>query len=286
MLTGSGQFLSEALAARRDITTDPTPIDGRVLVVEDNPVNQAVAVGMLTQLGCEVEIASNGEAALESLAGEDFRLVLMDCQMPVMDGFQATREIRSREGPEEHVPIVALTANALQGDRQRCLAVGMDDYLSKPFTIKELQEVLARWVPTSVVELPPAPPTGEDPAESDEPLLDQTALDNIRQLQGPNGTNMLDRVIELYLTSSPDLMAELRSAMDGFDAERVRQAAHALKSSSANLGATRFAEYCRQLEEIARNDNLGHGNELYRKLRNLYPRIVSALQAIIQRKSA
>jgi CheY-like chemotaxis protein len=117
---------------------------GRVLLVEDNSVNQLVAQGMLASIGCEVSIAANGQIAVDRLAVEDFDLVLMDCQMPVLDGFSATRMIRNRG---QRVPIIALTANAVAGDRERCLAIGMDDYLCKPFTLDALRQVLQRWLP-------------------------------------------------------------------------------------------------------------------------------------------
>ena len=119
---------------------------GRVLLVEDNPVNQAVAIGMLDALGCHATVAADGREAIDRLAAAEFDAVLMDCQMPVMDGFEATRAIRSREGFGTRLPIIALTANAVTGDRERCLAAGMDEYLSKPFRLEQLREVLSRYL--------------------------------------------------------------------------------------------------------------------------------------------
>ena len=119
-------------------------LTGRVLLVEDNTVNQLVAQGMLHNLGCEVATADDGRIAIDKLLVEEFDLVLMDCQMPVLDGFSATRMIRDRG---QDIPIIALTANAVAGDRERCLAVGMDDYLGKPFTLDSLRQVLMRWLP-------------------------------------------------------------------------------------------------------------------------------------------
>jgi CheY-like chemotaxis protein len=116
----------------------------KVLLVEDNKVNQAVAQGMLRKMGCEVTIATNGVEALERFEKEPYDLVFMDCSMPVMDGYQATREMRRRQGTTKHTPIVAMTANAMEDDRDRCLAAGMDDYLAKPFTFAALRELLER----------------------------------------------------------------------------------------------------------------------------------------------
>ncbi|WP_273703857.1 response regulator, partial [Candidatus Accumulibacter vicinus] len=121
----------------------------RVLLVEDNPVNRAVALAILEHCGCEVGIAVDGREAVEICGAGDFDLVLMDCQMPEMDGYEATRAIRAREHPGKRVPIVALTANAMSGDRERCLAAGMDDYLAKPIQIEALAEVLRRQSPAT-----------------------------------------------------------------------------------------------------------------------------------------
>jgi CheY-like chemotaxis protein len=120
----------------------------RVLLAEDNPVNQAVASGMLELMGAHVTVAGNGREALDLLAAAEFDLLLIDCQMPVMDGFEATHAIRRGEGadPDRRLPIIALTANAVAGDRETCLAAGMDDYLSKPFTYAELHSIVAQWV--------------------------------------------------------------------------------------------------------------------------------------------
>jgi CheY-like chemotaxis protein len=131
-----------------------------VLLAEDTTVNQQVAIAMLTRIGCEVTLAHNGDEAIALIAGEHFDVVLMDCQMPEMDGFEATRRIRAREGSGPRLPIVALTANALQGDRERCLAAGMDDYLSKPFTRAALHAVLMRWLPRA------PPPQNDQVAET------------------------------------------------------------------------------------------------------------------------
>ena len=264
----------------------PKPIAGgaRILLVEDNPVNQAVALGMLNLLGCKVVVADHGQAAVERLADEDFDLVLMDCQMPVMDGFEATAEIRRRQGNDARIPIVALTASALDGDRERCLNAGMDDYLSKPFTVESLQSMLKRWLePGSNQPIPDAPAA---PVLDEEVVLDQAALDNIRALETAGNSDMLVRVIELYLANSSELMSAMKQAFAENDSESVRQAAHTLKSSSANLGAMTFSETCRLIEEQSKSPYLHQTERIYHQLARLYPKVVAALQLELQQKSA
>jgi CheY-like chemotaxis protein len=119
----------------------------RVLVAEDNPVNQRVAVRMLERLGLGADVAADGREAVQSYARQPYAAILMDCQMPELDGFEATARIRAREEPGRHVPIIAMTASAMRGDRERCLAAGMDDYVSKPVTVESLRAVLERWLP-------------------------------------------------------------------------------------------------------------------------------------------
>ncbi|NJL15849.1 MAG: response regulator [Nitrospira sp.] len=196
----------------------PSPTDLRILLVEDNPVNREVASGMLEALNCRIDMAENGREAVTALQTTEYALVFMDCQMPEMDGFTATRLIREREANADQpcsdlastarrrVPIVALTAHAMQGDRELCLAAGMDDYLTKPFTLSQLEHMLSRWVPKndtatiggdSIVPAPPRKPMdgnqpicatkeGEHNGIAVEPMIiDQSALAAIRALQRP-----------------------------------------------------------------------------------------------------
>jgi len=256
----------------------------RVLLVEDNQVNQTVAQRMLEGLGCSVGLASNGLEALEKLARERFDLVLMDCQMPEMDGYTAVTELRGREKEAgmAHVPVVALTANALAGDRERCLAAGMDDYISKPFRRDALAAVLARWscVPAEHSE---DPHTEEHTMAPDtEPAvpaaIDQRALDGIRSLANDTAPDLLDQVIQLYLSSATELLAQLRAGLQANDKDAVRVAAHTLKSSSANLGATAFADMCKQLEHAARVGTLGPHLPSITQVESEYDRVRIALE--------
>ena len=270
----------------------PAGFGGRVLVVEDNPVNQQVAAAMLESLGVAHALADNGRIALDRLGQERFDLILMDCQMPEMDGFEATGQIRARQRAgllPGKLPIIALTANAVEGDRERCLAAGMDDYLGKPFTRERLAATLGRWLP-----LADAPPTPVEPAvapgpaapdkasaaaaDSDGPL-NPRALEAIRKLAGPRDASLVNQVIGAYLADTPPRFGQLRAAAEAGDAEALRQAAHALKSSSANVGAEQLAALCKELEMLGRGGGGDGVRPLVARAEAEVARVVAALSA-------
>ena len=202
----------------------------RVLVAEDNPVNQLVVQTMLAKRGLEADIAGDGEEALAKLADHEYAAVFMDCQMPNLDGYSATRRIRA-EGLR--LPIIAMTAHAMKGDRERCLEAGMDDYLSKPLRSEPLDEVLERWI-----EAPgPAPAAVEA-------LIDEARMRTFRD----DYPDIVDQLLELFLSSTPPLLDELRTAADAGDHDELRRAAHKLKGSCQNIGATFMATLCRTIE--------------------------------------
>ena len=238
-----------------------------VLLVEDHPINQEVGEAMLAQLGCSVEVAGNGRIALDLYSQRSWDLILMDCQMPEMDGYEATRTIRRAEvaqnGLGRHIPIVALTAHALEGDRDKSLEAGMDDHLSKPFTFDQLSEVLAKYLPFQRVEhgvasLPDDPkeheaPAPEDPAGGDDPDgIDRTILDRIRAIEAQGSTGLLTTVITYYVNESPGMIASLRKAVEADDARTMQELAHSLKSASANVGARTVAGLCKEMEMAGR----------------------------------
>ncbi|OQW68339.1 MAG: hypothetical protein BVN29_00410 [Nitrospira sp. ST-bin5] len=242
---------------------------GRVLLVEDNPVNREVSTGMLDLLGYRVTVAEDGQQAVAASAIESFDLILMDCQMPVMDGFMATARIRDREQQTHaaRIPIIALTANAMDGDRERCLAAGMDDYLSKPFSQQALAEVLSRWYvrreqlqPTDSHVEAPSPDDGENRPSTASPAthIDRTAWASITALQRPGKPNLLHKTISLYLTSAQAQVDGLRQALQEKNHQAMIVPAHTLKSSSALLGATQLAELAGQIERACRD---GRGTE-------------------------
>ncbi|HEY5996863.1 MAG TPA: response regulator [Candidatus Deferrimicrobiaceae bacterium] len=245
------------LVSRHTVTGGRRKFEGRVLLVEDNPVNQEVTVAMLSVLGCETDVAANGQEALDALARGGYDLVLMDCQMPVLDGFAATRAIREREAETggARLPVVALTANALAGDSDFCLAAGMDGYLSKPFTILKLGDTLAGWLPA--VADPDADVAAEavEPRAKSDPSLPHAGppvLERFWMLDGPEGQELLERVVNLFLSDAPGLVSRILAAAEKGDGEALRASAHSLKSSSGNLGAKALSELCRNIEERAR----------------------------------
>ncbi|MGZ5161740.1 MAG: c-type heme family protein [Burkholderiales bacterium] len=227
----------------------------RVLVAEDAPVNWELAVAMLESFGCEAQVAKNGREAVAAVERERFDLILMDCQMPEMDGFEATRKLRAMEAAagtrSVRIPIVALTANAIKGDRERCLTSGMDDYLAKPFKEEQLWNVLVKWIKrenSDVVE------AESKPSDS---TLDIAVLDNIRRLQRPGAPNLLHKVVSIFLAEGPELLQTMHGAIATANDTALLRAVHKLKSSSANLGAVKLAELCKAMETQAQAGRLG-----------------------------
>jgi PAS domain S-box-containing protein len=276
----NGQTLRNPSAEARE-GEPQTNLDARVLLVEDNPVNQELGVSMLESLGCRAEVAWNGSEALRHVAQADFDLILMDCQMPQMDGYEATQGIRKREeaekGPERRVPIVALTAHAMQGDRERCLAAGMDDYLSKPFSREQLQEVLERWLRRPPVGLPATVAATSCEASPRQASIDPNALQTLRSLQHLGKPDLLERVIRIYLEDSLRLLEELRDARNKGDAALMKRQAHSLKSSSANVGAMRLSQLCRELERLEPDQAAGRTQGILSQIETEYRQVRSEL---------
>jgi CheY-like chemotaxis protein len=243
-----------------------THFSARILVAEDNPVNQDVATGILENMGCSVVIALNGAVAVRRLAKEKFDLVLMDCEMPVLDGLQATMRIREfeamtagREGGGKRTPIVALTAHALADVRQKCMEAGMDDFLTKPFDETQMSKALHRWI--GHLERAPAaepadPVRRAQPAESrparEESPIDFAALDNVAAFKGATGEALFKRVVSRFTGTAPVLAASLREHYATSDAEALWRIAHNLKSSASALGANRLAGQAGEIELVAR----------------------------------
>jgi CheY-like chemotaxis protein len=240
-------------------------------LVEDNPVNREVAVGMLESLGCKARAVENGWLAIEAMNDGTYDAILMDCQMPVMDGLSATAEIRRREATagRPRVPIVALTANAMEGDRERCLAAGMDDFLSKPFAQQQLATVLKRWLSVRAL------PEQRDRAEAARPpLVDVGVLRNISALARPA---LLNSLIDLYLEHSPSLVSAVETAAANQQINAMTEALHTLKSSTANLGGTRLAMAAKECEALVRNGGLGSVGPLVARIRREYQEFCVAL---------
>jgi len=270
-------------------SADPQPGGGakslhfrRLLLVEDNPVNQEVALAMLQSLGIEAVSAWSGEEALEKIAVDRFDVVLMDCQMPKMDGYATTIRIRELEQAHQRarMPIVALTANALSGDADRCFAAGMDHYLSKPFTLEQLRAVLEPYASDGEADrVAESPVTDESPATNDNAVLDQQTLGRIRALHRPGGPDLLAKVVGIYLSSSLALTDVMRAAARGGDCAALVHAAHALKSSSANVGAIAFADLCRDVEAAAAGGDMAQACTLVERLLAQHRQVLQALDA-------
>jgi PAS domain S-box-containing protein len=261
-------------------TPMPAPEPGRlglherILVVEDNRVNQQVALGILQRLGYRADAVGNGIEALQALADIDYRLVLMDCEMPEMDGFEATTHIRREESAVRNhaVPIIAMTAHAMQGDRDRCLAAGMDDYVAKPITPRALAKTLERWfVHTEIA-----------PDDRSEGAPGRGGLDGAGLLARLMGdAELLSEVASEFMADAPQRIASLRAYVQAGDAERTRYEAHTLKGASANMGGDALREVAEQVEHAAAGGDLARAEELLPALEARYASLADELARFV-----
>jgi two-component system, sensor histidine kinase and response regulator len=242
---------------------EPAPVapsGARVLVAEDNPVNQLVIQGMLAKRGLAADVVANGREALAALDRERHAAVLMDVQMPEVDGYEATRRIRATEDGDRRVPIIALTAGALEGDREAALSAGMDDYLPKPLRPEQLDAVLERWIGARA-----------EPAPS-EPLVDDSRIRGFRE----DYPDIVDRLVALFADSTPPLLDQLGDAAGSGDDDQVRKLAHKLKSGCDNVGATRMSALCRTLEQSS-----GDPGALVDELTAAYPATLAEIRGAV-----
>jgi CheY-like chemotaxis protein len=241
----------------------------RILLAEDNTMNQKVALRLLERLGYRADVATNGLEAIEALERQPYDVVLMDVQMPELDGLDATRRICERWSAETRPHIIAMTANALPEDREACFAAGMNDYVAKPIRAEELAAALKRARPRQNGAV--------GPDAVDYVNLDDGALRNLRDL---GGEDFLREVIDAFLADAPELMATLRRSLDEQSAEELRRTAHTLKSNGATLGAEQFAELCRTLEQRAKAGELDGTSELVDRIEQGYPPLAKALSTL------
>jgi CheY-like chemotaxis protein/HPt (histidine-containing phosphotransfer) domain-containing protein len=242
----------------------------RILLAEDNAMNQKVALRLLERLGYGADIANNGLQALEALEQKPYDVVLMDVQMPELDGLDATRRIVERWPAETRPHIIAMTANALPEDREACFAAGMNDYVAKPIRAEELAAALKRARPLST--------NGDAGSDTVEFVsLDDDALKNLRDL---GGDDFLGEVIDAFLADAPGLLATLRRSLDDGNREELRRVAHTLKSNGSTLGAEGFAELCRTLEQSAKTGELDGASELVERIDAEYRPLEEALSAL------
>lgn len=273
----------------------------KVLMAEDNPINQEIGCAMLESLGCKVVLAESGTEAIEAFGKETFDLVLMDCQMPEMDGYEATRIIRQKERQAERTDpgrkracIIALTANALMGDKEKCLAAGMNDYLAKPFTIHQIHIVMSHWLDTdggTAGNISGSGPErrGEAHILTDEQhhlvdvdlsVIDKSFITQITSLQKPGTPSILEKVVDSYLESFPSQSENLGKAVRTNDIAGMLSISHTLKSSSATLGATALADLFSEVEHLAQKKTTVGAGEFLEKIEAVFVDVKKALTYI------
>jgi ammonium transporter, Amt family len=271
----------------------------RLLLVDDNLVNQQVGVRMLTTLGYQVDIAANGREAVEAITRTAYAGVFMDCQMPEMDGFEATREIRKRARITPHLPIIAMTATAMVGDREKCLEAGMNDFLSKPVKLEDLRRILEKWLfqasstrhhedeagPHQPDNREVSPRSGTS-APDLSPPLDSTILADLRRLGGDEDPVFFISVIEQFCQDSVSHMDRINLAIQKNEGDSLSKVAHAFKGCSRTIGAKPLAELAFQLEQIGQTQNLEKAQAIFVSLQSEFERVQAALQDELKQSSA
>ncbi|TAJ25951.1 MAG: response regulator [Nitrospirae bacterium] len=298
-----------ALVTRHSLNEATIRSRPRILVADDNTINQKVAVRILETLGFQAEVAADGQEAIEAAGRMPYAAILMDCHMPVMDGWEATREIRKREASPareasdeirgtryasrdtndvapRRVPIIAMTANAMPRDRDKCLAAGMDDYLAKPVKTAELERTLQRWIPTfhpSHVQQPrtaePDRPRSETSPTALNAPVDPKTLAALRELVGEEDPHFVESLIGQFLQEAPRRLATLREAIGRGHAKDVEEAAHGLKGICGNLGVCRMAGLAADLQALAESGNLARSSTLLSQLQEEFDRARPMLAA-------
>jgi diguanylate cyclase (GGDEF)-like protein len=291
------QFLYDALLKARHVQKDCPPaamamkesqaggFKKRILIAEDNRASQLVAVGMLERLGCEVRVAATGQEALALLENNAFDLVLMDCHMPQMDGYEAARRIRALEGARSQIPIIAMTANTQNGDSDFCIAAGMDDYLAKPLKLDLLRDKLGRWLAGAKDRLRPTAPAvsrSAAPESHKAAVLDNKVLGKLREETG----EAFIRVIEVFLEDTPVYLQSLEKAIADEDFEALKEIAHCIKGSGRNLGAQRLIAVARQLEDLNRTESHTQIVSLFERLATEYELVKAELEQEIRPNQA
>jgi PAS domain S-box-containing protein len=258
----------------------------RILLAEDNTVNQQVALLTLEKLGYHADVVSNGVEVLDALSRQVYDVVLMDVEMPKMDGLDATRHIREMMS-EQRPRIIAITAYAMEGDRERFLQAGMDDYISKPLRLEELISVLKQIKPSLRCqggENEISTCQGENQGDeviSTSTILDMRVIKSLRDMAGVNADKILTQIIDNYLEDAPQLLQQIREAVVSADSEALRIAAHTLRASSANLGAIAFSQLCKELEALGRQGTTSNAEKLLPSLEKSYQTFKTTLQNVV-----
>ncbi|KAF0248718.1 MAG: multi-sensor hybrid histidine kinase [bacterium] len=255
-----------------DISSVPK-LNLRILLAEDNVVNQKVAINMLKRLGYRADMTANGFEVLDALARQSYDVILMDVQMPDMDGLTATQEIKKDFVGKACPRIIAMTASSMQGDKEKCLAAGMDDYISKPVDIKELQAALKRCHNLE-------PTLAQHSSVSETSLFNSQSLNSLRELQelqDQGEPNLIIELVDLFLEDTPTKINWLKQAIAENDATQLEYAAHALKSSTANLGASQMTAYCQELEKLGRGNSTVGAQDILAKLEKDFEKVSTLL---------
>ncbi len=291
MQLGSGSDTSLSIPLAKNLTSpadDARLQDRRILVVEDNLANQKVAAAYLQGFGCEVDVVENGQLAVQQVAVRSYDLVLMDCLMPVLDGFSATRQIREIQISNQSVrtPIIAMTANALEGDRQRCIDAGMDDHITKPFQPLELREKLLRVLyPKDNVpddELNSQPLSGHE--QMSELGIDSVVTKTLRQLMAAKDYRFL---VESYVDRSAARLADAARYLQNQELDKLHFVLHTLKGSSGNIGALQLAKLCAVLDDRVQQNNVGGDFiQQFTELESLFAKVSACLKRVANSDSS
>jgi CheY-like chemotaxis protein/HPt (histidine-containing phosphotransfer) domain-containing protein len=239
----------------------------RLLLADDNPINQKVGLSVLQKLGYRADLAGNGLEVLKALEQKAYDILFLDVQMPEMDGLEAARQICQRWPAEKRPRIIAMTGNALVGDREKCLEAGMDDYISKPVRITELQSALERWGRTKT-KRPDTSFVQRSRTGAADNLLDLAIIRELRNLPPSDGADMLQEMVDLFLEGAPQRIAQISQTIN--DGPMLAFHAHALKSISLNLGAKRIVELAQKLEELGRARNVHSAPALLQELETAF----------------
>jgi CheY-like chemotaxis protein/HPt (histidine-containing phosphotransfer) domain-containing protein len=236
-----------------------------VLIAEDHPINQEVATLYMSELGFMSHMVSNGKEALEALSRKQYSLVLMDCQMPVLDGFATTKAIRKNEAlTGYHIPIIAVTANAMKGDREKCVAAGMDDHISKPIDPEELKRIVELWLPASQ--------QGASflPVEAHEGVVSTSTPIDIPRLRNRFDSKAAQMLVGMFITSTPETLDKIGTAIVEGDCDKVAALGHYLKGACGTIYATKIKELCSQLEKKAEQGDMSSARTIHEQFQTAF----------------
>jgi CheY-like chemotaxis protein/HPt (histidine-containing phosphotransfer) domain-containing protein len=275
---------SELVSITSKVYTD-CQFNARILVAEDYLANQILVTRFLENFGCCVKMVNNGLEAIDALKQQDYDLIFMDCQMPVMDGYQAASAIRRLENEanaSNRIPIIALTAHALAGDKAKCLAAGMDEWVTKPFTRKDLNEVLQKWLPEKDI-IVGAIQTDKIAVSADAPAIDTNFLQQNFDFTNSDDLAFLADLQQVFQESTDKTLSALQYSIENRDSEQIRQLAHGLKSISSNVGAMQLSALCKTMEQAGKTQQLKDISVLLNNMKLEYAKALSGLNEILSR---